>query len=358
MAKNIYLDQLIAEMLAHPQMRQYFHMAYPKRIVPPHGYMNPRYFAPTTASSIHLTMNEGKNRQPDFVSSVIFFITRKLTLLNVPTFFIGQEFAEAIWETDLESEMRSDEITWPDEAMLFVLPEKFSRQYLGYHIPFLALAHYSAEEVRGMTNLQVQKPDGSPAHPDAKKTIDGQVFMNFQWHSNETEPGIDYVSSWPLTHTLASVAAALQNGPLSVMTEEKEAIAAGKLDHVGMKDEAIERDLLCKMRDFSAKLLMAMTDEPMFVERGKITRPNIVKRGVLVREELWSPNMLGGAYRHPYAEGIEPGTHSSPMLHRRRGHHREQAHGPGMTLRKRKWIKPMWIGAKAKDENKTVGATG
>lgn len=346
MTKNSYLDDMIEHMLADPKMRQIFNMAYPRRIVPPHGYMNPRYYAPTTASSVFMTMTHPD--MADFVKSCIFFITRKLTMLHVPTFFVGQEFAEAIWETDIESDMRSDEIVWPDEAMLFVLPEKFVMEHLGYNIPFLAMANYTKEEIRGMKNIHVTKADGTPAAEGAINNMDGQVFMNFQWHPKTDEPGIDYISSWPVSATLARVAEELRKGPLAVMTEEKEAMAAGVLDKVGMADEDIERDLLCKMRDFSAKLLMAMTDEPHFIQRGLITRKAKVKHNKVI-EELWSPNTLGATYRHPYADGA--GTHASPRLHRRRGYRRDQHYGPGNSLTKKVRIWPCWVNAKPKNEN-------
>jgi len=226
---------------------------------------------------------------------------------------------------------------------LFVLPEKFSREFFGYNIPFLAMANYSTGEVRKMPGVRVTKPDGSPAGPGAKDVIDGQVFMNFQWHQTNTEPGIDYISSWPIHETLAHVARELMNGKLNVTTEEKAAIEVGVLDKVGMDDENVERELMCKMREFSAKLLMAMTAEPTFVERGILQRKAKIKHGV-VREELWSPNTIGFKYRHPQRD--PEGTHASPKLHRRVGHFRDQHYGPANASVRRIWIKPVWVGAK------------
>lgn len=340
---NSYLDGLIEGMNQDPQMRQVFHMAYPRRIVPPGGYMNPKYYAPTTASSIYYALRV--KEEQDFVKSCIFFISRKMVSLRVPTFFVGQEFAEAVSETRIESTMRSEEIVWPDEAMLFVLPEKFSRAFFGYNIPFLALANYSAEEVRGMSGIRVITREGGAAGPGAQEKLDGQVFMNFQWHQNNTEPGLDYISSWPLKFTMEHVAEQLGTGKLAVTDEENELIAKGQLDHVGMTDEAIEKQLMTRMRDFAAKLLMAMTAEPVFVERGVLQRKAKMKHNRL-QEELWSPNTIGFKYRHPVAEG--EGTHASPRLHRRSGHFRDQPYGPGRTKIRNMWIKPMWIGAKDK----------
>ena len=105
----------------------------------------------------------------------------------------------------------------------------------------------------------------------------------------------------------------------------------------------VERELMCKMREFSAKLLMAMTAEPTFVERGILQRKAKIKHGV-VREELWSPNTIGFKYRHPQRD--PEGTHASPKLHRRVGHFRDQHYGPANASVRRIWIKPVWVGAK------------
>lgn len=335
-----YLDGVIASMEEHPQMRSVFKLAYPRRITPPTGFFNPKYYSPVVALSVFNAMT-ARQQEVDFVKSCIFMMSRKLIDLRMPTFFIGHEFAEAVNETRIESNMNSADLAWPDEAMLFCLPEKFTRQAFGIHVPFLTLVNYSLDEVKQMTNLKFTDAVTDQEVKTGPK--DGHVFMGYQWLISNEDPCMDYVSSWPQHVSMAHVAGVIGTAPMKTTTEEARLIQNGVLPGVGMSDEQRERDIMNKMRDFSAKLLIAMTAEPHFIERGVITRKAKTK-GSRQIDELWSPNTVGFRYSHP--EAPSDGTHASPRLHRRIGHFRDQHYGPANASVKRLWIKPVWVGAK------------
>lgn len=327
-----------------PEAGLYMKLAYPRRIVTPDGYTNPAYYAVTSASSIALAMSIGQTGHLDFVKSCVHLLTKKLVKLHTPTCFLGCEFAEAVEETGIESNIRLDEIAWPDEAMLFCLPDRFSLETFGFVVPFLAVAHYSQDDLAALKGMQFVKADGSPSGKTANDYPSGQVLMHFQWYQNTQDSAVDYVSSWPAHTGLADMADYSMTSSLR-MTDEEERIRAQNPDTVvGMSDEEVERRLINRLRSFTAKLLLAMTAEPGFLERGSLQRAAKFKHGKLVREELWSPHFLGRNYRHPRSES--EGTHASPRLHRRMGHFRDQHYGPKNINTKRLWIKPTWVGVK------------
>lgn len=341
MVKPEFLEHLLDEMAGDPHMGPILNLAYPRRIAAPNGYLSPRYYAAVSASSIFNSLHA--TQTVDFVKSCIFFVTRKLTMFHVPTFFVGHEFAEAIAETDIEDDVKASDIQWPDEAMLFCIPEKFSMEFFGTYIPFIALAHYSVKDIQAMPGVKLTV-DGKVSEDPSKVTA--HTFVHFQWANEPNGPFMDYVSSWPDYFTMGEVSRRLKTGTISVSAEEEKLLAEGKITHVGMTDDQREHDLMEKVREFSAKLLLAMFDEPQFIGHGHLARKLKVRNGKVLQTELWNPNMLGGNYKHPVAEGT--GTHASPKLHRRRGHRRRQWYGPGNTLWYSLRVWPKWINAKTK----------
>ena len=342
--KNDYMENLVAGIKSSPEASIYLKAAYPRRIVTPDGYTNPVYYAVTAASSIMMAISHGPQVRLDFVKSCVHLMTKKLVKLHTPTCFLGHEFAEAVDETGIESNIRLDEITWPDEAMLFCFPDKFSLETFGFVVPFLAVAHYSQSDIAELKGLKLVKPDGTPSDKTVKDYPSGQVMMHFQWYQNKQDSAVDYVSSWPAHTGLADMERQSSETRLC-LTDEEERIRAQNPDTVvGMSDEEVERRLINRLRSFTAKLLLAMTAEPGFLERGALQRAAKFKRGKLVREELWSPHFLGRNYHHPRSES--EGTHASPRLHRRMGHFRDQHYGSKNISIKRLWIKPTWVGAK------------
>jgi len=117
--------------------------------------------------------------------------------------------------------------------------------------------------------------------------------------------------------------------------------------------EEADEGFLEKLGTVAFGTFLAMAAKPELLERGKLLRK--VKKGDKVRE-FWSPNIIGPRYKLKrevpriihgrFVESErESGTHASPRMHWRRGHFRQQAHGPQRRERKTIWIEPMLIGA-------------
>lgn len=94
---------------------------------------------------------------------------------------------------------------------------------------------------------------------------------------------------------------------------------------------------------------MVMDAKPELHEKAKLERKVKSKIGPPI--EYWSPNVIGKYYK-PKVIRTDHGTHASPRMHWRRGHTREQAHGPQRSLRKTIWIEPMLVSATAEEKDK------
>jgi hypothetical protein len=99
-------------------------------------------------------------------------------------------------------------------------------------------------------------------------------------------------------------------------------------------------EFLQKMVSIFFGVIMAMLARPTLLEKECRVATTKKKR----EREFWSPNVVGKYYQPVHQKG--DGTHSSPRMHWRRGHYRNQAHGEGRKERKILWIEPMLISAK------------
>jgi hypothetical protein len=133
---------------------------------------------------------------------------------------------------------------------------------------------------------------------------------------------------------------------------------------VGWSDTTHEQDkrTVNRLAHLSINILLGMTAEPELVTRERILRPAKKKNGKVVRRATWKPNFIGEHFRITYENPAPTGTHRSPHAHWRRGHWRNQWHGPHLLLIKRIWIRPVFVGlgaAAPKEKNGSVsGAAG
>ncbi len=84
-------------------------------------------------------------------------------------------------------------------------------------------------------------------------------------------------------------------------------------------------------------LVFAMNARKELLERGKPTG-KAAKSGL----EFWTPNIIGKEY---VLGGSKSGAHggTSPRMHWRRGHMRQQPYGEGRNFRREQWIEPTLI---------------
>lgn len=314
---------------------------YPRRILPPEGFTNPKYFA----LSLFSALSVGYKPEFQMMPHVTGLINALMQLeYKVPTYFVRSEFAQAVAQTEPPEDFKFSEIKWPLPAMMFAIPTEFSLRYFGFNVPFISVSMavpgtYPAV----LKNLpKLDEPVQNLNH------IDNQVdrFITvYNVYSESTVP-VDYTGSFPLTMNVSDIV----NAPFEDASyfDEKMVnmphIVPSDLPHEGPQ----EREFNEKVQAFVIKLMLAITARPTLVQAGGQARAEKIKHGALWADALWHPNLVGWDYRAKRStteHGGETGTHASPRLHWRRGFWRNQPYGPKNSLRHLIWIEPVLINA-------------
>lgn len=297
----------------------------PRRIVPPSGYPSPRHWwmeSVIKAMSIYYDTERQfvtEERQRD---AQMFAITHtKLLDLDAPTYFVSDALIDALERTDVEQTIPMQELNYPHEAMIFVLPSarRFAEVDGGVldeksHITMLTLAR-AAHEKYGHSYIVTMidsKGHSCYSHYPCSGTY-GEQRKQF---------GENFILSDPIEF--------YRNEIGKEVTEDK---------------LAEDRKQIGDTVRLAWKLLCAM-NAPNEIVRigGGIMREAREKRGrKAARTAMWSPIMLDLAEKPQGEEGESMG--GGVRLHWRRGHFRRQVCGEGRAQRKMIWIKPHKVGS-------------
>jgi hypothetical protein len=287
----------------------------PRKLVPPGGYHSPKCVA--AGLDCILRVNERKTdieRLPTEITaqSIVYRIINH----RVPVYYVAEDFIRAVAATELPHDFTLADLHWPMPAMVIGFPLKFMTEYLGRETCYVYATEFDAGDHRCRF---------LPATP----------FI--------TIPKDKIAISW-----YACVDGVLESFVSSYWKEDRIDEIIQKYDYTdytGAEAIQIQEDKECcdRLSVLMFKLLVVLNTRPNLVESGTCLRSANTRKGKS-RSELWSPNIIGAKYR-VLRERTEPtGTHASPRLHWRRGHLRNQAHGPGRSLRKLAWIEPTLIG--------------
>src|SRR5437870_695313 len=113
-----------------------FALCYPRRIIPPEGYSNPRMYGAELAA---LTIAPLQEADAGFLGGMNL-CAQLLIDHKVPTYFIDKAFFKAVAETDVPDDFDLSDLKWPVDAMLFCLPVKESKELFGIAIPWIGVA--------------------------------------------------------------------------------------------------------------------------------------------------------------------------------------------------------------------------
>ena len=284
----------------------------PHKLVPPGGYHTPKCIA--AGLDCILKTNERKTdreRLPTEVTAQA--IAYRLINYRVPVYCIADDFIRAVAATELPHDFLLADLHWPMPAMAVGLPVRFMREYLGTETCYV----YATEFDGGEHGCRFLPSTPVIIMPKAKISfwwyacVDGQLesFVSSFWKEDRVD---EIIQKYSYTDYTSADAPKIQ--------EDKE-----RCD---------------RLSALMLKLLVVLNTRPNLVEPGTCLREASTRKGK-TRSELWSPNIIGRTYRVLRENTC---THASPRLHWRRGHLRNQAHGPGRTLRKLAWIEPMLIG--------------
>jgi len=287
----------------------------PRKLVPPGGYHTPKCVA--AGLNCILKINELKTdieRLPTEVTAQA--IVYRIINHRVPVYYVAEDFIRAVAATELPHDFTLADLHWPMPAMVIGFPLRFMREYLGRETCYV----YSSEFDEGKHRCRFLPASPAIAMPKAKVAfywyacLEGRLesFVSSFWKEDRVD---EIIQKYSYTDFTGAEAPKVQ--------EDKERC-----------------DLISALM---FKLLVVLNTRPSLVEPATCIRRACSRKGKL-RSELWSANIIGAQYRVLRENTPPTGTHASPRLHWRRGHLRNQAHGPGRTLRKLAWIEPTLVG--------------
>lgn len=290
-----------------------FKAVYPRNVVVPSGYADPAIYGTVLVGHLtvvhDLAMNELAHRTAYGVA---------LTLVNnkVPTYFIADEFAQAVANTDLPGDFKFAELKWPMEAQLFVLSDQFVNAYYGHYAPYLVLGRLKAGTYP--KDFTRPMPQGEITYPLIGLTQD-RIILDYPYFGADIP--VTYNGSYPMSDGIEI----FKSAPWNDAT-----IFENAYHHkdVGPKAGGLTREqedeFAQKAQQLAIKLLLTIAEMPALVEHGHTTRHAIVVQGGKVKlPELVSANVIGRTYKIPrrYAPGVATGTRAKPRFKYRRGHY-------------------------------------
>jgi len=298
----------------------------PRRIVPPNGYPSPKMWWAQWAMKISYPTLVGRSfaqydspeRKRD--TDMFSYTEQKLRATDGPTFFLSNELIDALDRTDVENAMPMEELRFPHEAMLFVLPT--SRRFAEINGVFGSNSYITMFTISQMDHVKYGKSyivtfldcEGvtSHAHYPCQGTYESQM----------SEFGKDFYCS-----TNDAFEAFKREFGVEVSPSQLEA-------------DKWQNGMVVRM---AWKILCAMNCTNDIVRvGGGVCREARTKKGK-TRPALWNPIILDLGERI-HTEG-EDSSGAGVRLHWRRGHFRRQVCGVGRSQRKTMWIKPHKVGS-------------
>lgn len=292
---------------------------YPRRIIPPTGYLSPAYYSASMWANIYA----GQEHLADIVSPYVEMVAGKLIEAHVPTYFVGADILEAVMMTSPPVDCTMGEIKWPIESALFVLPIELTQRLFGAEVPFIAVSKFEAGyQFNGV------------ATECARVISHYNVYNNL--HGSLGGP-TEYTNTNRLDRKVSDFV-------------ECDSLNVGiVIDGLAVTQDEIL--MQAKLNALTVKLLLVMASRPSLIEAGTLERKARVKHG-REQEELWSPSFIGRRYVLPRREH-QGGTHAGPRMHWRVGHMHTVSFGKDRLQKRLDWFEPVLVNAEPQDKNKT-----
>jgi hypothetical protein len=288
---------------------------YPRRIVPPTGYFNPKWYSASLAVLHHNWVMPENYMLPHTTGAMMSLFATKYGL---PFYFIQPDFAEAVAQTEPPEDFFLKDIQFPMPAFCFVLPDSFIQRHLKYYVPFVGVA----TAVKGIypgAATPYPSTEIPMEHATALLVEQERFILHYPMYCADTPP-VDYTGNYPLEANLSSIEEATfhdATGLESARFEARHGCAHGFKPTGPEGDE--EKEFQRKVTYFVVKLLLALTAEPEYIVPGGLQRKEKRDRqGNIEREALWNPNIIGAKFRCDRSAGPGTGTHASPGWHWRR----------------------------------------
>lgn len=296
-------------------------MFIPRRIVPPNGYPSCKVWWAQWAIKMTV-IGEPEYSTPERKrdTDMFSYTERKLRGTDGPTFFLSNDLIDALDRTDVENTMPMEELRFPHEGMLFVLPT--ARRFAEINGVFGSNSY--------VTMFTISQTD----HVNFGKSY----IVTFL--DNE---GVSSHAHYPCRGTYAEQMS--EFGSQFYCSTENALEAFRREFGIEVNPNQLEADkwqngMVVRM---AWKILCAMNCTNDIVRvGGGVCREARTKKGK-TRPALWNPIILDLGERIR-TEG-EDSSGAGVKLHWRRGHFRRQVCGVGRSQRKTMWIKPHKVGS-------------
>jgi len=307
---------------------------YPKNIVCPDGYYDPKHLTGTFTISDIMRMERIDPSQPEDTAKEqvkgIAIAGHLWARIKCPTFFLSKGLAEALDATDLPRDYAPPPMKWPLPAFAVML----ARDMLKFQGLDVASILYSRRTISESVRIP------SPVF-DQNGPFDRMFREVWEIKDLIIEPG-DPVPD------LQTVTFVLENGDaMSQEFVDGEPYGGKPVYVMGGTVEASQslNDGALDLLLHALKLLMVLQHSPDLVgrESAVVHEPGRQRYRSFDPAAKWSPNFLGRTYRMRGAGEGHSGDGKRPHL--RRGHARRQRYGPGRTLVEERWIEPVIVNA-------------
>ena len=290
-------------------------IVYPRAYQEVGEYYSPRLLAADLLSAFLVRSHAERNKMrlglPDQHALVSASVLAKL---RVPTFFVSRSLLEALVQTRPPQAIDWRSLHLPFEAAAFIFPRG-------------SLVDPQKDEMGFVWYARTRKNTiyADPLQPGFTYTVEEDKLF-FRGAGSTTLTSFMHGFTESVHATISMVD--LSGRESTDLGQSNQALNQG------------EASLLEAAISLTLGILLVMLARPELIQAGAFTGKRS-KAGT----EFWTPNIIGGKYRAQGAEVRGTGTASSPRLHWRRGHWRDQPFGQGRLLHKNLWIEPTLVGA-------------
>jgi hypothetical protein len=284
---KINLDQWIDSLISvnHDLYLKFF----PRKYIGVNGYGNPKRL-----SAYLMTLHVQKLPDVDiYYKNILKTVSANLALQYMPFYWVKKDILDSCEYTDLPTHLSPADILLPLDNYILMIPKGYLMKG-DVDYPFLIVA--------SGVNLSGEK-----------------VFQIHALHDSNLPDASDYYKSMNFSNKFSDI---LPYGGSFTSDDDM---------------------FLKKAVSMAINVTMVMATRPELIDEdySQIIKPPQQK---INGKKPYNPNWVGRNYR--VKSDFQGGTHSSPCIHWRRGHWRQQAVGVGRSLRRNMWIEPMLVGAR------------
>jgi hypothetical protein len=309
---------------------EFMTVARPRKYAFTANYRNPALTAAVLYNSI-CTIQE---RDTDATSQHAYWLLhRAVEDYRHPVYFVSSSMMEAAGQTTPPLDLKASDMKWPLPVMTLMIPQDVSVKVLGKEVHFVTIGRMAQGEYRPRQAFLTHRG----FDPLYSVTCAGDLIMIY-FHARERDD--DTVAGY---HAHLGV----QGSTVGDILQDTSAPLNETDASVNLipYDLDFEGEFLGRTIRVVLNLLFIITARPDLITTGSLLRKGKVKKNRPV-VELWSPNYIGEKYAFNQSQ-VAPlqGLHTSPRMHWRIGHFRNQRHGQKLAQTKVIWIDPVLVAA-------------